>query len=211
MATPPAKKSGSPKFNLTTKYGPLPAWGWIAVLVVGVVIYKKLKSNSSGTASTAGTTSSTTTPTETLTTSGGTYTGPAGDAPGSVTNPTTDPTTGTTVPPSAPASLTPTPGGGSGTASQFGVSNPGQPGQGEGIGSFVDFGSSEYEVVGSTDSSGLFSGYNVGGGAPVYATQPGQGTPMTGFNPSGAGQVLYVAAANSSAVNTAAPVSGEKL
>lgn len=50
----------------------------------------------------------------------------------------------------------------------------------------------EYYVLGSVDNSG-FTGYNVSGGAPVFATWTGNGTPTQGFDTSTAqpGEVLY--------------------
>lgn len=99
MATNPPTKKGAPPAHgsghglgaaLTTKYGPLPLWGWIGVAVVGFLLYRKLTGSSSSTAATAATTgTSTTQPTETVTTPYGSYTGPAqGGIPSSVLGPT---------------------------------------------------------------------------------------------------------------------------
>ncbi len=78
---PPSQQSSSGGGGsfFQKKVGPLPMWGWIAVAVVGIYLYRRY---SSGTASTAATTAAaTTTPTESLTTAGGTYSGPVGYAP----------------------------------------------------------------------------------------------------------------------------------
>ncbi len=89
MATPPPQKKAPPKAGggmgtLTKKVGPLPVWGYIAVVVVGYLIYRKMKgsSASASTAATAGGAAAGTAPTETITLpSGASYTGPAGAAP----------------------------------------------------------------------------------------------------------------------------------
>lgn len=110
MATPPPQKNGKPPAKgaggmsfLTQKAGPLPVWGWIAVAVVGFIIYKKLQSGSSTgttTGATAGSAASGTQPTETLTTPYGTYTGPAqGGIPSSIlSGPAPTPGPGTSTP-----------------------------------------------------------------------------------------------------------------
>lgn len=74
---------------LTNKYGPLPGWGWVAVIVVGVVLWRKLHPRASATSSQTTSRSNMFTggqasniPTETITLpSGASYSGPAGSAP----------------------------------------------------------------------------------------------------------------------------------
>jgi hypothetical protein len=100
---PPAGKGGGSFF--TNKVGPLPMWGWIAVAVVGVIIYRKVSGSGSGSSSTSGTTSASDQAAllnaqaaadyASLTTAGGSYSGPVGGAPTSITDPTTT-TTGDT-------------------------------------------------------------------------------------------------------------------
>jgi hypothetical protein len=65
----------------TRKIGPLPMWGWLAIAVVGIYIYRKRAGASSGTATGLSTTSLPPQATETVTTAGGTYTGPVGGTP----------------------------------------------------------------------------------------------------------------------------------
>lgn len=54
-------------------------------------------------------------------------------------------------------------------------------------------GGKEYYVLGSLGTNGQYTGYNVTGGAPVYATWTGQGTPVQGFSLKNIqpGEVLY--------------------
>ena len=129
---PPAGKGGGSFF--TNKVGPLPMWGWIAVAVVGVIIYRKVSGSGSGSSSTSGTTSASDQAAllnsqaaadyASLTTAGGSYSGPVGGAPTSITDPTTTTTTtstgtdtgtssgggSTTVATPGPTAAAPTPG-----------------------------------------------------------------------------------------------------
>ena len=113
MAPPrnaPSKGKAPPKGGgnvLTTRYGPLPLWGWLGIAVVGYLLYRRY---SSGAASSTTAATGTAAPaTETVTTPYGSYTGPAqGGIPSSVLGPTT-PTPG---PGPTPGGGGPTPGNG---------------------------------------------------------------------------------------------------
>ena len=119
-AKAPAGKGGGSFF--TNKVGPLPMWGWIAVAVVGIIIYRKVSGGGSS-SSTSGTTSASDQAAllnaqaaadyASLTTAGGSYSGPVGGAPTSITDPTTSTTstgaTGGTVTAGTPPETT-TPG-----------------------------------------------------------------------------------------------------
>lgn len=83
----------------TKKLGPLPVWGWAAVLLVGYYLYTRSHGGSGSSAGSAATTIPTAAQ-ETLSGPGGYYSGPWGGAPAGITSPT--------------------PGGGSGTSQQFG-------------------------------------------------------------------------------------------
>ena len=168
-APAPAKKGGGMGL-LTQKFGPLPLWGWLAIGAVALYVYRK---NSSGGSSSSAAqqaaaaqlaaaqqaaTYSASTPTETLTTAGGTYSGPAGYAPGSVANPGN-----TTTTPGTTSTATPGSGGNS------------TPGYGE-----ESIGGQQYVTLGTLNPGGSYSGYNVGGNAPVYFLTPGSTTPLLG-------------------------------
>jgi hypothetical protein len=68
---------------LTKKYGPLPGWAWLGIIVVGVYIYrKKAAASTAATGATTGSTTATGVPTETLSyPNGGSYSGPVGYSP----------------------------------------------------------------------------------------------------------------------------------
>jgi len=185
---PPAKKvpaAGGGNI-LTKKLGPLPGWGWLAVIVVGYLIYRHYNSGSSSTTDT--TAAPTTTPTETIQTPGGTYTGPPGGAPSSITSPSSS-----------------SPGGNGGTPGQGGHTpgngNP-QPGNGNapaGIPGITEVASAQ--TVQADITAGIPTYYNAPGVAPTAAnpgqliTQPGGpggewyagGTPL----PPGAGGTVW--------------------
>lgn len=189
MATPPPSSGG--KLSLTKKIGPLPMWGWIAVAVVGVILYRKLSGSSSSTAAQTGATSTNATvPTETVTTAAGTYSGPVGYDPlggsgssgdsgsgssgGSGSTGTTTPTDTTTP----GTTTTATPGSGGSSLYQL-------PGT-------TTLAGNEYYVLGGTQATSDTQQYNVSGGAPVYFTWTGNGTPTQGAPPSNAqGVVAY--------------------
>jgi hypothetical protein len=81
MATAPPPKSGAGAGSFfTKKVGPLPMWGWIAVAIVGVILYRKM-SGSGSAGSVAGSSTNAAVPTETVTTAAGTYSGPVGYDP----------------------------------------------------------------------------------------------------------------------------------
>jgi hypothetical protein len=139
MAPPAKKKAGGAGF-LTQKMGPLPVWGWLAVAVVGIYLYRKISGQSaaSTTATTTTTPTSTygaTTPTLDYTSQGvsppaGTYTytptGTQTTGTGTTTPPVTTPTpvTAAAPPPGVPTNPQ-TPGSGGGVnAGYFGISDP---------------------------------------------------------------------------------------
>jgi hypothetical protein len=82
MPTPPPQKDKAAGGGslLTKKFGPLPAWGWIAVAVVGYLLYKKL-TGSTATSTTGTASTGTAEPTASVTLPGGySYSGPASGA-----------------------------------------------------------------------------------------------------------------------------------
>jgi hypothetical protein len=107
-----APAGGGGGFSLTRKYGPLPAWGWLAVAGVGGYVYLKWRQSKAATSGTAGAGASTTyVPYNPVDYSGG------GGAIGGVpwTNPSsnlgtvTSGQTTTTTPPPAPPPAAPAP------------------------------------------------------------------------------------------------------
>ena len=158
-----------PEF-LTRKVGPLPVWAWIAIGGAVLYVYRRSQASSSSSSNSsqalaaqlAAAQAGQTVPTESLTTSGGTYSGPAGQAPPSITNP------GPSTPGGGGGTGTPTPGGGS--------SGPGYGTTSVGGMSYVNLGT-------ITGAGGAYSGYNVGGGAPVYYLTPGSSTPQVDLTP----------------------------
>jgi hypothetical protein len=50
---PPAAEGGSPLKAITRKVGPLPVWAYAAILVIGYVLYKRMKGGSSSTTAAA--------------------------------------------------------------------------------------------------------------------------------------------------------------
>jgi hypothetical protein len=78
---PPKQQAGGTSSMLTRQVGPLPAWGWLVVAVVGFVLWRKLKGGSTGTTGTTGATGVTGAPTAAETFPGGySYNGPASGA-----------------------------------------------------------------------------------------------------------------------------------
>ena len=173
----PPKSGSSSGFDLSRKIGPLPVWGWIAVAVVGIYLYRRYTAgsgtSSSTTSSSTGTPTAVTEPTETITTPSGSYTGPADNVPysvltGGTTATTSTGSTATTTPTTTPGTTsTATPGSGSGV-----------PGYGE-----QTVAGQQFITLGTTGPGGAFSGYNVGGGAPVYFLTPGSTTPEVNLTP----------------------------
>lgn len=187
MAPPPQKPppKGGKTNPLTTKYGPLPGWGWLAVVVVGYLLYRKFSaSSSSGTASTAGgTAAATNVPNETITLpSGATYTGPAGAAPqgfnwGGGTGTSWSSTPGTTG-----TSPTPGPGGNAGGTPYPGytllTSNVAQSVQSDlAAGTPVEYSAnSGAPLVPVTQPAGAGTGWLIGG-QPASSVSGAGGTP----------------------------------
>jgi len=176
----PPPKGGGGGFDLQRKYGPLPLWGWIAVAVVGFILWRRYTAGSAASAAgTPVTTSTSGVPTETLSGPGGSYTGPFGGAPGGITGVQPGPN----QPAPAPAGAGPTPGqGGPSPGNSLPPVNASQypstvtltqleqnPGAYTEIGQYIN---------------GQYVGTNVTGGVPVYAANPQYGGLYQGFNPS---------------------------
>lgn len=178
MAPPAAPPNGGGGGNLLTqKFGPLPAWGWLAVAVVGFILWRRLSGNQSN-ATASGTPNAVLgpIPTETITTGYGSYTGPPTSAPPWAYQ---APSTASSAPsnPAPAAAPVASPGGGPSPAmAQVTTTN---------------LAGGTYDVLGGFHGA-QYTGYNVSTGEPVYFTYTGQGTPQQGPPPAGAsGVVLY--------------------
>jgi hypothetical protein len=179
---PPVPTKGGGSF-LTKKFGPLPMWAWAGLAVGGYLIYRMRKaSEAASTAASSTTASGTSTPTEltpvqsagTGYTSGGSgYTGgggsgntPAGyqyQGPGVGTGSIGAVPTGATAVTSAASAAPAAPATGYGTSTFGGVP-------------YITLGT----IVGP---GGAYSGYNVGGGAPVFYATPGSSNLQTNLTP----------------------------
>lgn len=148
---PPVQPSGGGNV-LTRKFGPLPGWAWGAIGVAGYFIYKARKANSTTAAN-----SSTT----------GTGTGVASPSPLPFSY--YQAPSGYTGGASPTGAMAATGGSSSGTAPTTGTNTPSPtlPGLGQ-----ITIGNTQYDILGQitggTPGNAQFSGYNVGGGAPVF-------------------------------------------
>lgn len=171
-----AEVDGAPRENpLTRKIGPLPVWGWAGVAVLGILVVRYIQNrNSSATPSSANYTatvpSTYTEPTATLSTpSGFSYSGPLSGLqallPTGALSSTNGSTSGPTNPPTVSSGLPPVNAANYPSIVKFGQYSP-----------------SDYTQIGSiTGPGGQYTGQNVSGGAPVYAS--GYGGFTQGFNP----------------------------
>ena len=179
---------------LTRKIGPLPTWGWAAVVVGGVLVWRWYQARQAASAATSATPTTAnvsatvpsdyTEPTASLTTpSGFSYSGPLSGLgaliPTGALSSTNGSTSGATNPPTVAAAPA--------TTSLPPVNASSYPS----IVPFGTYGPGDYTQIG-TVTGGQYSGQQVSGGVPVYANVFGGFA--QGFNeatlPSGTG--LYI-------------------
>lgn len=192
---------------LTRKIGPLPAWGWAALGVGGFLVYKFFiaKKKTSTTLPTGSTAVSATavTPGAAGSYGGGGGTGATptqlGNVLGSIQTLTgryatltakyrtltTKYQTAQKQAAAEAAAVTKATAAEKQTQAQV----SGLKGPNLGV---TNLGGQLYDVLGTFKTTGAYTGYNVGGGAPVYFTWTGNGTPTQGAPPKGSkGVVVY--------------------
>lgn len=187
---------------LTRKIGPLPAWGWAALAVGGFLVYHFFIAKKPSSSTTLPTGSTAVSATAVTPGAAGSYGGGggAGTTPtqlgnvlgalqtlqGKYATLTAKYQTANRAAQAAAAGVTKVSAAQQQTAQQVSsLAGPSTLGE-------QNIGGNFYDVLGHFLPTGKYTGFNVGGGAPVLFTWTGQGTPQQGAPPKGAqGVVVY--------------------